>query len=179
MGDTYQTLVDLEATEAEAERLAERVRDWLVGQGIVEAGPEDAEVDDARYAAGPHFARSLQEPEEAASGADGLEVKVGRTVFFAVGVELKCRACGEVVEPDEEAWGEAVNAWYEGEDAVTVPCPECGHAERLTEWDGPYPWAFAHLGFEFWNWPPLSERFVQQVREQLGGHRVRMVCSKL
>lgn len=184
MGDSYRTIVDLDATEEEAERLAEKVRDWLVERGIIAPGPGDAEVDDERYAAGPAFGQSLEKPElagkhEAWSHADGLEVKVGRTVFFAVGVELKCRACGKVVEPDDEAWGEAVDAWYEGDDTVTLPCPECGHEEKLTEWDGPYPWAFANLGFEFWNWPPLSERFVHEVQEQLGGHRVRLVCSKL
>lgn len=179
---SYRTIVDLDASEEEAEHLAEKVRDWLVARGIIQRGPADGLVDDERYAAGPGFAQSIEEPElagedEGWSRADGLEVKVGRTVFFAVGVELTCRACGRDVEPEDEAWGSAVDAWYEGDDTVTLPCPHCGHAEKLTEWDGPYPWAFANLGFEFWNWPPLSERFVREVAEQLGGHRVRLVCS--
>ncbi|MFD5336910.1 hypothetical protein [Streptomyces hawaiiensis] len=35
MGDHFQTIVDLDATEADAEPLARRVVDWLVTEGIV------------------------------------------------------------------------------------------------------------------------------------------------
>jgi hypothetical protein len=181
MGDSYQTLVDLDATEAEAGHLGARVRGWLLARGIVQPSPEGAE----KLALGPSFAQALDEPWLASTRSamwtdtDALRVKEGRTVFFAVGVELKCPACGHRFEPDDEAWGAAVNAWYEGDDAVTLPCPGCGHVQKLTEWDGPHPWAFAHLGFELWNWPHLSKRFVREVAEQLGGHRVRLVCSKL
>lgn len=181
MGDSYQTIVDLDATEAEAERLGAKVRDWMLARGIVQPSP----AGEGQLEPGPNLAQSIDEPWLAATRSamwtdpDAVRLKEGRTVFFAVGVELTCRACGQDVEPEDEAWSKAVDTWYAGDDAVTLSCPRCGHAQRLTEWDGPYPWAFAHLGFEFWNWPRLSERFVLEVVEQLGGHRVRLVCSKL
>jgi hypothetical protein len=181
MGDSYQTIVDLDATEEEARHLGAKVRDWLLARGIVQPSPEG----EGKLAVGPALEQSLDEPwlartrSEMWTDTNALRVQVGRTVFFAVGVELKCRACGHDFEPDNEAWGAAVDAWYEGDDTVKLSCLRCGHSEKLTEWDGPNPWAFAHLGFEFWNWPHLSTRFVREVVEQLGGHRVRLVCSKL
>lgn len=181
MGDSYQTIVDLDATEVDAEHLSAKVLTWLLARGIVQSSPEG----EGKLAVGPALEQSLDGPWLASTRStmwtdtDALKVKVGRTVFFAVGVELKCRACGDDFEPDDEAWAAAVDAWYEGDDAVTLPCPRCGHSEKLTEWDGPHPWAFAHLGFEFWNWPQLSQRFVREMVEQLGGHRVRLVRSKL
>ncbi|HYO53662.1 hypothetical protein [Archangium sp.] len=39
-----------------------------------------------------------------------LRTKEGRTIFFAVGVELKCRACGHDFKPDDKAWGAVVDA---------------------------------------------------------------------
>jgi hypothetical protein len=84
------------------------------------------------------------------------------------------------VDLDEhgDAWVEAVDAWSEGEDTVVFACPECGRPERLTEWSGEWPWGFGNLGLEFWNWSPLSERFVREVAEQLG-HRTVLVRGKL
>ncbi|MFJ7178051.1 hypothetical protein ACIQXA_16990 [Streptomyces massasporeus] len=41
MGDHFQTIVDLDASAADAERLAGRVVDWLVTEGIVLAERTD------------------------------------------------------------------------------------------------------------------------------------------
>ncbi len=71
-----------------------------------------------------------------------------------------------------------MEAWYEGDDAVTFPCPDCGKPERLVDWAGEFPWGFGNLGFTFWNWPPLSASFVREVTELLG-HRSVLVRGKL
>ncbi|MDT0464411.1 hypothetical protein [Streptomyces gibsoniae] len=41
MGDHFQTIVDLDATAAEASNLAGRAPDWLVREGIVRAERTD------------------------------------------------------------------------------------------------------------------------------------------
>jgi hypothetical protein len=69
---------------------------------------------------------------------------------------------------------EAVDAWADGDDATTYACPHCAHEERLAEWGGQWSWGFGNLGLAFWNWPPLSERFVSEVARKLG-HRVKRV----
>ena len=71
-----------------------------------------------------------------------------------------------------------MEAWYEWDDAVTFPCPDCGKPERLVDWEGEFPWGFGNLGFTFWNWPPLSASFVREVTELLG-HRSVLVRGKL
>jgi DNA-directed RNA polymerase subunit RPC12/RpoP len=181
MGDSYQIIADLDATEAEAEALAEKVRTWLIEQRIIAPEPADCVLgDEDGYPPGEGFLQAIEDPQWAhmiKNAVNGVEFIVGRTVFHTLGLELKCRACGKEFEPEDE-WNDAVTAWYEGDDEVKLACPQCGHEERLVEWDGPWPWALGHLGLQFWNWPPLSPQFIQQVSQQLG-HRTRVVRGKL
>jgi len=77
-----------------------------------------------------------------------------------------------------EPWHDAIDAWWAGDDAAVYACPKCGVPERLTEWRGEAPWYFGYLGLQFWDWSPLSERFIQEVTKQLG-HRTGVLSSKL
>jgi len=48
----------------------------------------------------------------------------------------------------------------------------------LAEWRGPWPWGFGNLGLTFWNWPPLSEKFVQTITSKLR-HRTVLVRAHI
>jgi hypothetical protein len=48
----------------------------------------------------------------------------------------------------------------------------------LNDWRWQPPWGFGYLGFEFWNWPPLSQGFIAEVGRRLG-HRTVLVAGKL
>lgn len=80
VGDYVQTVVDLDATPAEAPALAERALDRLVREGIVRAGRTDC-VLGAPLGNPPeeHWAKAVAEPDR--EPADGLDAEIGRTVF--------------------------------------------------------------------------------------------------
>jgi hypothetical protein len=184
MSDGTQVIVDLDATLAEADQLADEVRGWLAAQGVIQPEPSDCVLGDAYgHAPGPRYRDAVVpgSPDEGflALLTNGLDLRVGRAVFHPGGeeTELACDACGAQVEAGE-AWTEAVSGWFEGDDAAAFACPACRRSRPLTAWRGPRPWGFGNLGLEFWNWPPLSDAFVRAVGERLG-HRVLLVRAHL
>ncbi|MFP2905228.1 hypothetical protein ACLESD_09260 [Pyxidicoccus sp. 3LFB2] len=179
MGDHFQIIVAKDVSAEDAPRLAGQLRDWLVAQRIIEPELTDCTLGSPGHRPGTEHAKALNpsDSEVPRLWTNGLQIQTGRTVFHTIGGELTCRPCGARFEPQRE-WFDAVGVWYEGDDDVTFACPECGKPERLTEWDGEWPWGFSNLGFTFWNWPPLSERFVREVSEQLG-RRTLVVRGKL
>jgi len=73
---------------------------------------------------------------------------------------------------------EAIDTWWQG-GAGEATCVHCQRVVALNDWqweDG--PWAFAMLGFTFWNWPPLLPAFVAEVGHHLT-HRVRFTSGKI
>jgi hypothetical protein len=88
-------------------------------------------------------------------------------------VELSCPSCAATFVA-QNGWLEAVGSWASGNDAARYACGACASAQGLREWTGPWPWAFGHLGLEFWNWPPLKRAFVDQMHALVPG-RVRLV----
>jgi hypothetical protein len=77
------------------------------------------------------------------------------------------------------AFGEAINAWHKTGDA-TVACQHCGLASdlRACTWADDY-FAFAYLGFEFWNWPEFRPQCLADLARILDDHRLVRVWGKL
>jgi hypothetical protein len=179
VGDSFQTIAVLDVTPERAPEVGQRALDWLVQLGIVVADASDSVLGDGSgHRPGP-LASTAVEP-----GSEGLDLEVNgvavvaeRSVFDGIGPELRCPACGCDFAPGED-WFEAVGAWSEGEDDVAFACTDCGHEQRLADWEGPEPWAVANLGLRFWNWPPLSQPFVAQLAAVVGS-RARLVRGKL
>ncbi len=182
MGIWYEIIADRDVSEAEAPRLAERMRVWLAERKVIEAVPRREFLGKRIHRPGPAYQSTLEEPNPYTDTVKGLEFVVGRTVFFNLNLSLTCGACKARFELDEEAalarWHDAVDAWWGGNATASLSCPQCGVPERLTEWTGDAPWGFGFLGLEFWDWSPLSERFIREVTEQLG-HRTVVVRGKL
>ncbi|SEN23712.1 hypothetical protein [Nonomuraea pusilla] len=197
MGDWFQTIVDVEATSEEAEALAAEVREWLVGSGV--AAPErtpcvlDAELG---HPPGPRAAEvadaSGWSPDWPGSWSGGVSVLTGRTVFDGGQGDptaVSCPHCSASVvlvddcfELLDAAWApfrEVVHGWAEGRDVV-LACPSCARpvAPAAWRWEDDY-FAFGHLGFTFWNWPPLRPGFVSDLTARLHGHRVVLLDGKL
>ncbi|WP_433210703.1 hypothetical protein ACQP00_48660 [Dactylosporangium sp. CS-047395] len=64
MGDTFEVLVDVEATPGEAPALAEAVLRWLAAAGIVEATRSDAALGtDRGHRPGPNHRTILRDPD--------------------------------------------------------------------------------------------------------------------
>ncbi|MET9952875.1 hypothetical protein ABZ135_15165 [Streptomyces sp. NPDC006339] len=177
MGSTFQAVVDLDATAGEAPALAERVVAWLVGAGVLL--PERKDVGDGKgwYAEGPRWAAVTDERRYV--GGDGLAAVTGRTVFWSPqGGDAVCPSCAAVLEGRAALFSPAIDAWWRTGEAE-VDCPACGRTVPLAAWEwGPDGFAFAYLGFEVWNGPPLRPGFVAEVGRVLG-HRVRLVRGKI
>jgi hypothetical protein len=167
VSDGSQILVVMDVAPERAEDLARDVRRWLVAEGVIEPAAGGGE-----HAPGPRRRAAIEgEAPDAAWSFEPntVSLRVGRQVFDAGGngVEVRCDACGEAYEPGE-GWIDAVGAWAGGEDAASYACERCGAAAPLAAWRGPWPWGFGSLGVEFWNWPPLSEAFVEGLGQHLG-----------
>lgn len=193
MGDHFQKIVDLDAGPQDAPRLAQRVLDRLVDEGIVLAEP----VADCVYGPplghvpGPHWQRAVA-PQDARFGpGDGLAVHTERTVFHGGQGALaaaRCPRCAATVRLHgdggmiPETWGPfvlAIDTWHESGTA-DVTCPECAEPVPLPDWTWSDDYfAFGHLGFVFWNWPALTPEFRTGMAELLDGHRVAYLRGKL
>ncbi|WP_031478801.1 hypothetical protein [Streptomyces bicolor] len=193
MGDHFQTIVDLEAGPQQAPRLAERVLEWLVAEGIVLAERTDCVLGPPLgHPPGPNWQRAVGPDDADGDPWDGLAVYTERTVFHGGqgGPEaVTCPRCGTTTrlitdqwELIDAAWApfrEAISAWHKAGEAM-VDCPACAEAVPLPDftWADDY-FAFAHLGFEFWNWPELTPEFRTRISELLDGHRLADLWGKL
>lgn len=176
MSDNTITIVDPEAGPGEAEGLAARVITHLQDRRIISTELTDCTLGAPGYPPGSNYAEGCG-PDHGSFprfAVNGVRAITERTVFDtgANGVELMC-PCGSSNDGGEEYF-EAVSAWHGGNEGALFTCPHCRKTRRLVDWDGPWAFGFGHLGIEFSNWPPLSDRFVASLAELLG-HRVRVV----
>jgi hypothetical protein len=195
VGDYFEIIADVEATEAEAPEFAAAVVDWLTGEDIIAAEPADCVLGaESGYPPGPRYASAVREPDERLFRlrTNGVEVCTSRAVFAPIQgemgpvacpyceqrIDLEDRATGQTT-PQWEAFSDALNAWMEGGPSE-VCCPQCGQGAGFNDWHWISEWPFAvgFLGFTFWNWPPLSEPFIAQTASLLT-HRVVITRGKL
>jgi hypothetical protein len=188
MGDTFRTIVDREATLAEAPTLADHVSSWLIEEGIIASKRTDCVLGSREgYPPGPRFPYALDKLRDPlgifAKGTrtlstNGLEIVIGRTVFDSgQGGQILCPSCGEE-SASWEGWQDAIAQWSDSSGPALLRCALCGRAAPVTEWNYDPPWAFGNLGFTFWNWPSLEAGFVAEVSRILG-HRTVVICGKL
>lgn len=182
MGDYFQSIVDPEATEAEAPSLADRVLRWLIDEQIVASELTDCVFMKPGYAPGPTYVKATGAPDVHVLKlrTNGLEVVSTRTVFHngGLGFDLVCAACGSRIEPMQGWWADAVGEWYDRAGPGMLECPNCQVARPVTEWQHDPPLGYGNVGFTFWNWPSLTDDFVASVGKLLG-HRVLHVEGKL
>ncbi|MFD5476620.1 hypothetical protein [Streptomyces hawaiiensis] len=204
MGDHFQTIVDLDATHADAEPLARRVVDWLVTEGIVLAERTECVLGQpVGNPPGPNWQRAVSDADD--EPWDGLAVHTGRTVFDSgqdAPEAVTCPRCEATITLDAEPydghpsqpveqpttpgteapWARfttALSTWQDTGSA-TVDCPACSRSVPLPDWtwtDGRL--ALGHLGFEFWNWPELTDDIRTRISGLLGGHRTAYVWGTI
>jgi hypothetical protein len=184
MGDYFQSIVDPEATEAEAPSLSDRVLRWLVDEQIVVSKPTDCVLGNPScgYAPGPAYVKATGGPDDwvLRLRTNGLMVVSTRTFFHngENGFEPVCGECGNRTARKRGWWSDAANEWYIRAGPGMLACPACQVSRPVTEWKHDPPVGFGNLGFTFWNWPPLIEEFIAAVGKQLG-HRVLHVEGML
>jgi hypothetical protein len=194
VGDYFQNIVDVEATDEEAGPLGERVLQWLTESGVVTGTPSDNVLGaEAGYAPGPRYATAVSAPDGRTLSlrSNGLHVIDYRYVYDCgqdgVGPVI-CPWCGQrdlLEDPStyrmNDRWddlSEAFSRWLDGGDGE-LDCLHCSRMVGLKQWRWQEPvWAFGSLGVRVWNWPPLADTFVADVARVLG-HRVVVNGGKL
>ncbi|WP_329590231.1 hypothetical protein OG298_18355 [Streptomyces sp. NBC_01005] len=195
MGDYFQTIVDLDATERDAQELGARVLDWLIAEGIVAAERTDCVLggDGYGHAPGPRFTKAVDDPDPVDLWSNGFHVQTGRTVFDSGQGDAGAAVCplcrteirlvDEVWEPIESAWGPfkgRFQDWAEDGGEGIVRCPSCARPSGIDRWswEDDY-YACGHLGFTFWGWAELTSDFTREIGRRLGGHRTVLLAGKL
>ncbi|MFB7512153.1 hypothetical protein [Streptomyces sp. NPDC056144] len=169
MGSTFQTVVGLDATAEDAVAHGERVTAWLVAEGIVEP---------SKLLPGPRWEAATGE-RDPYPGA-WLTVVTSRTVFVSPqkgGVPVCPHCASEYADTHRAVFSPAMDTWWTTGRA-DIPCPACGRAVPLCEWRWPEDgFAFAYLGFDFRDAPPLLPEFVAELNRVIG-QRTRFVRGK-
>ncbi|MGC0376627.1 hypothetical protein [Streptomyces sp. SAI-229] len=185
MGDRFQVIVDLDADEADAARLARRVVERLAAEGVVLAERTKCVLGQSLgHPPGPHWERAVTDDWDFEPW-DGLAVHTRRTGFTS-GADMPgaalCPRCGASTPLEDGTWqrfGTAMRTWYDT-GAATVECPACTTAVAVPDWAwDEAPLAFGCLGFEFWNWPDLTDAFRARLTGLLDGHRTAYLWGKL
>lgn len=196
MGDYYRVVVDPRASAAEAPVLAKKVIEYMVRRNILRAERSACVCsDEGGYPPGDNVAEALAQCTSKASkvplplekivayvrqcAVNGVVEVVGRTVFHNGGLGVDVVRCPLCQANDVEGnWGDAVGHWYYGDDLAPLQCSKCNEKSPLSDWTFDPPWAFGHLGFQFWNWSPMKRDFIDRISDILG-HKVVLVTAKV
>ncbi len=189
MGDGFQAIVDVDASDAEAKSLAARALDWLWAQGIVERALSDCVPGSGGgYGPGERYAEWVDPedeiPEDKRSDlrqlrTNGLDLSAVRNVSVSVGWDEvgKCPRGHTRQLPDD--WGDVIGLWYDGSDDAGFTCEVCGADYPVREWRLE-PWlAAGSLSLTFWNWPSLGDRFTAEIAKLVEPHRIVRIAGKL
>lgn len=182
MGDSSETIVDIDVSAEEASVCATMIRTWLITEGIIVPEESDCTLGGAGHRPGRNWRKAITPIEDRFDEnhflklwTNGVAFEIGRNFFHTGqnGIELQCNACKNIFEPND-SYTDLVGEWFGGNDKVSFSCPSCDQQTRISEWRGPRPCALGNLGIAFYNWPPLSEAFIREVSNRLG-HRIMRV----
>ena len=135
----------------------------------VSSEPEDPECTNGCYA---RFITSQ---------VNGLEIIKGRHISVSAEGSYECSicpGCGAEGPVFGERWNAAATEWIEWRGAGNFECAHCGETRGIVEWAHRDPIGFGALTFKFWNWPPLSVKFQEDLARRLG-HRVHLFIGTL
>jgi hypothetical protein len=185
VADYFQTLIDIHARPDEADHLARHVVEFLAGKDVISATPSE----EGGYPRGSR-ALEISDPDDRPAAHETippvyshLQVIIGRATHAADMSEGRppratCPSCARPLEDPDEEWPAAVQAWLAGDDDSSLACPACGASAPVAGWGYDSRFGFGTLAFRFWNWPPLSRGFLDELRRELG-HPIAIVRGKL
>ena len=189
MSSHNQAILDIEvATLERAQALSSDILRWLIDERIVEDRLCDRCLGKGLcYPPGPRFMQACGGIESDSGDGNyasfskmrtnGMGVVVGRNFILNTQGQFKdvtCPRCAAQV-PNEDFWN-AGDRWCKGK-TDTLQCPHCGQASSLPQWIHP-DIGYTMLAFEFWNWDPLSDTFIEAIAKRLG-HRITVIKGKV
>jgi hypothetical protein len=183
VGDCFQKLGDLEATAQEAPGLAAAVSAWLVAEDIVLGELTDCVLAGLGRRPGLRHGNALENPDDAGGAwttlwTSGLEIEVARQVYYGGGggvSDAACPNCGNIQRFHD--FSKALDDWF-NLGIADHACAACTRRSLINDWILEPQWGVGHLQLTFWNWPPLSKQFRQEVSTHLNHHRLLYIYDK-
>ncbi len=169
MSDHSISIVPRQSAYPDKEVKVKEILQWLVPLDIVKPNLSDCVVNsNYGYAISDGAKFVLKEPEYLPLdlGANGLEIITERQVFHTGenGIEeLICPNCQQDIASED--W-DFLSEWGDNE-SNNLTCPLCNVWTDIHQFKFTPEWGFSDLGFTFWNWPGLTDKFVQDFQQKL------------
>lgn len=168
MSESYQVLIDHDASPSEASAVADTIREALLAERIIR--PEansDCVLTGVGYPPGPRLAQIYTYRERELRYWDMLDtigVKLHQDRYinffgFPVFEYSKCPACKDRFSGDHpvmEAIYDCVGVFINDERLEPITCPSCSEIISCDRWISAPDLGFCHVAVEFWNWPAFD-----------------------
>ena len=170
MSDSYEALVDCDATLHEAKALAPRIIEVLSKEGLIipEASP-DCVFDGEGYPAGPRCADAYTVVDDGdlygnrfwTLTSSGVEIHAEPWVNvwgFTQFAGASCPRCNRERGQDFlDDVGSLVENYLKSGVVPHIPCPSWKSAHLIHDWQCDPHLGFANLAVVFWNWAPFDD----------------------
>jgi hypothetical protein len=170
MSDSSISIVCKKSRYLNSQEKAQEILRWLIANDIVEPVPSHCALGSEHgYAVSKGALSVVVEPKYLRFGPgqiNGVSVITERTIFNTGqnGIEeLTCPNCKNDIS--QEVW-DFFDPWASGE-TDDLTCPSCGNPNEIHDYTFKPEWGFSNLGFEFWNWPPLKQEFIEDLKRRL------------
>jgi hypothetical protein len=191
MSDSYEALVDCDATPAQAAELArDAVAILSTGGLIVPSLSSDCVLEGVGYPAGPKCGDvyTVEDNGDLRGNrfwtlkTSGVEVHATPWVNLWGFTQFSgaiCPRCGrDRAEDFLDDVGNLVDDYMRSGAVPSVPCPSCDAASSIHDWKCDPHLGFVNFALVFWNWPPFeSEDWRVNVRALLQDHLKRPLVS--
>lgn len=148
---------------------AKEILDWLISIDIVKSELSDCVLGtEGGYAISNGAKNITTYPEDLPFDliTNGLEINLERRIFSTDKIGLEeciCPNCNINVSSENYLF---FDQWYERNEDI-VPCPNCVYPIEIHEFKFQPEWGFSNLGFTFWNWPEITDSFINEFKRRL------------
>ncbi len=180
MSDTSISIVPRLSTFPNKELKAAEILDWLVSINVVKPQQSDCVLgSEYGYQISDGAKEITNEPRLLPFSliTNGLEIVTQRQMFHTGQNEIEkllCPSCKQDISREDL---EFINEWDE-EGSNNITCPLCNSANDIHTYSFSPRWGFSDLGFTFWNWPNLSENFIDMFKQRLNSE-INIVYARL
>ncbi len=175
MGDYFQKLAAPDVGRSDAAAVAKQLENWLVENKIAGLPKTDNVLSSEEgFPPGENADQYVVEnrgPIPRDLWTNGIDISNEPTVFHESQgfptFEAICPKCASKTSDETfmEGFGEAYASWIDDE-ASGIVCPACDQLSRLTEWrTDPDCLQAANVGVTIWNWPPISEALLEEIKK--------------
>jgi hypothetical protein len=170
MSDHSISIVPRQSSYPDSKAKAKEILDWLISENIVKPSLSDCVLgSDNGYAISEGAKIVIEFLDDLPFDliTNGLEIITERQVFHTGenGMdECICPNCNKDISSED--WG-FFNDWAE-QKSNNLTCPLCNVATDIHQFSFSPEWGFSDLGFTFWNWPDLTDKFITEFRIKLG-----------